>query len=218
MEAVSVRVSATPLLRDIYLRMDPGLIYILSGPNGGGKTTLLRTILGQIAFQGTIRCHWRGTGRIGYVPQQLDFDREMPLTCEDFLAMMWQRRPVCLGTSSPVRPRISTALEQVGIASLAHRRVGVLSGGELQRLLLAQALEPPPELLLLDEPTAGIDDRGLCAIEDRLIQLKKQGVTLLMVSHDAEQGRRIGDRLVRLNQTITDITDFVENATEPQRR
>lgn len=122
--------------------------------------------------------------------------------------MMWQQRPVCLGCGPAMRLHIAGVLERVGIASLARRRHGVLSGGELQRLLLAQALEPVPELLLLDEPTVGIDDQGLHAIEERLTQLKSEGVTILMVSHDPEQARRIGDRITRLNRKLRETTDL----------
>ena len=201
-EALTVRLLGATPLEGISLTIEPGTIHVLSGPNGAGKTTLLRAILGQIPFQGEIRCHWRKSGRVGYVPQQLDFDREVPLTVQDFLAMMWQQRPVCLGCGRAMRARIAAALGRAGIASLAQRAHGVLSGGELQRLLLAQALEPVPELLLLDEPTAGIDDQGLRTVEQRLMQLKNEGVTILMVSHDPEQARRIGDRITRLNRTL----------------
>jgi zinc transport system ATP-binding protein len=201
-QELTVRVPYATLLDRLSLNIEPGLIHILSGPNGAGKTTLLRALLGQIPFEGTIRCHWRNTGKIGYVPQQFDFDREIPLTAEDFLSMMWQRRPVCLGRSRALRARIAEALERMGVSNLAQRKHGVLSGGELQRLLLVQALEPLPELLLLDEPTAWIDDKGMRAVEERLIRVRNQGVTVLMVSHDSEQARRIGDRIIHLNRTL----------------
>jgi len=202
-EGLSVRLQQATLLEDINLRLQPASIHVLSGPNGGGKTTLLRAILGQVPFEGTIRCHWRGGGRIGYVPQRLDFDREIPLTVEGFLAMMWQRRAVCLGTGRSTVARISAALERVGMEKLMRRRFGVLSGGELQRVLLAQALEPTPEILLLDEPTSSIDDAGMRAIEERLLQIKREeGVSILMASHDSEQVQRIGDQVTRIRRTI----------------
>ena len=202
-DALTVRRDGVTLVESVSLRIPPGTIHVLSGPNGGGKTTLLKAVLGQIPFEGTIRCHWRREGRVGYVPQSLEFDRELPLTVTDFLAMMWQRRPVCLGNGAPVRKQIEEALDAVGLARLAGRRLGVLSGGELQRALLAQALVPVPELLLLDEPTAGIDVEGRRAIEATLLRLKRElSVTTLLVSHDADQARRIGDQVSHLNRTL----------------
>lgn len=202
-DGLTVRREGVTLVEAVSLRIPPGTIHVLVGPNGAGKTTVLRAVLGQIPFEGTVRCHWRREGRIGYVPQTLDFDRELPLTVTDFLSMMWQRRPVCLGNGAAVRKRIAEALDAVGLARLAGRRLGVLSGGELQRALLAQALVPVPELLLLDEPTAGIDEEGMRAVEETLLRLKKeQNVTTLLVSHDADQVRRIGDQVSHLNRTL----------------
>jgi zinc transport system ATP-binding protein len=204
-DGLTVRRDGATLLENVSLRVRAGTIHMLTGPNGAGKTTLLRAVLGQIPFAGTIRCHWRREGRIGYVPQQLDLDRELPMTAEDFLAMMWQRRPVCLGMGAPARGRVAAALEAAGLGAAARRRVGALSGGELQRLLLAQAIagEPSPELLLLDEPTAGVDAAGLQAVEDALLRLKRErGVTALMVSHDAAQARRLGGWMTRLHKTV----------------
>ena len=203
LDGVTVRRDGNTLVEGISLRVDPGTIHVLSGPNGGGKTTLLKSILGQVPFEGTIRCHWRRDGRIGYVPQTLELDRELPMTVSDFLSMMWQSRPVCLGSGAAVRSRVAEALEAVGLSALSRRQLGVLSGGELRRALLAQALDPIPELLLLDEPTAGIEEQGIKSVEETLVRLKKdRGVTAILVSHDLTQADRVADYISVLNRTL----------------
>lgn len=188
------RVAVPPLLAPLDLEVQAGSVHLVMGPNGAGKSTLLRALLGQVEFTGQIRLNWRGSGRIGYVPQRLDFDRDLPMTVAEFLALRWQARPVCLGASAASRARAEQALARVGVAALADRRLGVLSGGELQRVLLARALAAEPELLLLDEATAGVDAAALEAVERALGELKAAGVTTLMVSHDLDHATRVADR------------------------
>lgn len=201
-EHLTVVRGGAALLEEITLEVKQGSIHVLAGPNGAGKTTMLRAILGQVPFTGSIRCRWRRGGRIGYVPQTLEIDRELPMTVTDFLGMMWSRRPVCLGSGGG-RAAIGEALEKVGLADRARRRLGVLSGGEMQRLLLAQALIPTPELLLLDEPTSGVDESGLDQIEKAIRSLvREQGVTALIVSHDFDHVRRLADRVTWINRTV----------------
>ena len=191
---LGVRRDGVALLSGLDLEVAPGTIHLLMGPNGAGKSTLLRALLGELAFSGTIRCHWRGAGRIGYVPQRLEFDRDLPMTVADFLALSFQKRAVCLGVKCGAQ--VAAVLARVGLEALSGRRLGVLSGGELQRVLLARALEPAPELLLLDEATAGVDVEGLAAIERVLLELKaSHAVTTLMVSHDLDHATRVADRV-----------------------
>ena len=202
-DGLTVRGGGAPLIEGVSLRLPPASITVLVGPNGGGKTTLLRAVLGQVPFEGNVQLNWQRGGRIGYVPQRLDFDRELPLTVAEFLAMMWQRRPVCLGTGRDVRRRVAAALEAVGMSALSGRRLGVLSDGELQRALLAQALDPVPELLLLDEPTSSLDGEGTRRVEEALLRLKRdEGTAALLVSHDAEQAKRVGDQIIRIHRSI----------------
>lgn len=203
LEAVTVHRDRARILDGASLSVEAGTIHVLAGPNGGGKTTLLRAVLGQVPFEGTIRCHWRKDGRVGYVPQGLEFDRDMPLTVTDFLALGRQRRPACLGAEKAARPRFESALARVGMEARASRRLGALSGGELQRVLVAQAIDPIPELLLLDEATAGVDEEGLRALEEILLRLRKdEGVTTLLVSHDRDHVRRVADRVTWLNGSV----------------
>ena len=202
-ESLSVRRGQALVVDRAALTVDPQTIHVLAGPNGAGKTTVLRAILGQVPFEGSIRFHWRQGGRIGYVPQALDFDRELPMTVGDFLTLGRQRRPACLGTAVEPRGRIESSLRRVGMQERVSRRLGVLSGGELQRVLLAQALDPVPELLLLDEAAAGVDEEGLQALEETLRRLtREEGVTTLLVSHDFDHVRRVADRVTWINRTV----------------
>jgi len=195
-DSLTLRRGDAKLLERASLSVEGGTLHVLCGPNGAGKTTLLRAILGQVPFEGSIRCHWRRSGGIGYVPQWLDFDRELPMTARDFLALSRQRRPVCLGVGRGARDCGEEALRRVGMTDRADRRLGVLSGGELQRVLLARAIDPVPELLLLDEPVAAVDEEGHRALEEILLRLKKDhGVTALIVSHQLKRLQRIADRL-----------------------
>ena len=200
---LTVRRDCETILDGVNFSVLPGSIHSLIGPNGAGKTTLLTAVLGQTAFSGSIRCHWRGSGRVGYVPQGFRGERTIPLTVADFLALSRQRRPACLGVGAGTRRTIAGLLDRVGLAGLERRRIGVLSGGEFQRLMLANAIDPVPELLLLDEPAASLDAAAVRRLEEILLDLRKQsGVTVFMVSHDLEQVRRVADRVTVLNRRI----------------
>jgi zinc transport system ATP-binding protein len=202
-DSLTVRIGAAVLVERAGFAVEPQSIHVLAGPNGAGKTTVLRALLGQVPFEGSIRLHWRKGGRIGYVPQTLDLDRELPMTVGDFLTLGRQRRPACLGTGEAARGRIEGSLRRVGMEDRFSRRLGLLSGGELQRVLLAQALDPVPELLLLDEAAAGVDEEGLRALEAALRRLKtEEGVTTILVSHDFEHVRRVADRVTWINRTV----------------
>ena len=110
--------------------------------------------------------HWRKDGRIGFVPQMFSVDSSLPVTVADFLALTRQQRPVCFGLNASTRARVATLLRDVGLAGLDRRPLSVLSGGELRRVLLAHALDPLPELLILDEPAAGLDEGGVAQLEE----------------------------------------------------
>ena len=199
---VSVRRRGEQLLSAITTSVARQSIHLLVGPNGAGKTTLFASLLAQIAFDGRIVAHWRGSGRIGYVPQSFAVDPSLPVTVEDFLALTRQARPVCLGISAAARRQIARLLADVGLQGLERRPLAVLSGGELRRVLLAHALDPLPELLLLDEPASGLDEAGIQQLEDLLRTVQAAGTTVLMVSHDLDQVRRIADRVTVLDRVI----------------
>lgn len=201
---VSMRRNRELLLSNVSFVVRPDTIHVIVGPNGAGKTTLLTALLGQAAFEGRIVARWRHDGRIGFVPQLFAVDSSLPVTVEDFLALTRQRRPVCFGVGADVRARIAALLRDVGLEGLERRPLSVLSGGELRRVLLAHALDPVPELLILDEPAAGLDEGGVGQLEAMLRSLKKRGTTVLMVSHDLEQVVRLADRVTVLDRSVID--------------
>ena len=182
------------LLSNLSFSVERGTLHALVGPNGAGKTTLLSAILGQAPFAGRITANWSQSARIGYVPQAFHVDRSLPVTVSDFLALTRQPRPVCFGISAVAAQRITRLLDRVGLAGFERRPLSELSGGELRRVLLANALDPLPELLLLDEPAAGLDESAARWLDETLVSLKGE-VTVVMVSHDSGQVRRIADRV-----------------------
>jgi zinc transport system ATP-binding protein len=155
-------------------------------------------VLGLVPFEGRIVAHWAGRGRVAYVPQQFHVDRTLPVTVADFLALTRQRRPVCLGVSAAARTRISMLLNRVGLPGYENRPLSVLSGGEMRRVLLGNALDPLPELLILDEPLGGLDEAGAAWLDETLVSLKGE-VTTLMVSHAIDQVQRIADRVTTIS-------------------
>jgi zinc transport system ATP-binding protein len=211
---LTLRPARETLLADFSLRVDRGTIHALVGPNGAGKTTLLSAILGLVPFEGRIIGHWIGSGRVAYVPQQFHVDRTLPVTVADFLALTRQRRPVCFGIAGTTRKRIALLLDRVGLGGFANRTLSALSGGELRRVLLANALDPLPELLILDEPASGLDESSARWLDDTLIAFKGE-MTVLLVSHDAEQVRRIADRVTNLTNPTNPRTPRTREPHEP---
>lgn len=188
---VRVTLGEVPVLRGVNAKLRRGRVHALLGLNGSGKTTLLRVLVREVPYEGSVRffCghdHSKPTPEhIGYVPQKLRVEGQLPLTVRDLFGLALQRRPIFLGVASGVRRRMLDLLGRVGAADIADRPVEKLSGGQLQRVLLALALDPTPELLLLDEPAAGIDFRDQEAFYDLISRLNQEtGVTILLVSHD----------------------------------
>ena len=200
-DALTVRRNGQALLSDLSMRVRRGRVHVVTGPNGAGKSTLVSAVLGLIAFDGRIAMNWAGSGAIGYVPQNFAVDPTLPVTVADFLALTRQRWPVCLGLKRSTRTAIARLLDRVGLPGLETRPLAVLSGGELRRVLLAHALDPEPELLILDEPSAGLDDVAVGILDDILLAAKRGGkTTVLMVSHDLEQVRRVADQVTALDR------------------
>jgi zinc transport system ATP-binding protein len=201
-DRVNLTLGATAILQDVSFKVRAGTIHCIVGANGGGKTSLVRSLLGQMPHTGSIRIYWQGSQVIGYVPQTLDFDKSLPITVMDFLAMTTQRRPVFLGVSRARRAEIERTLERLGLQGKLESKLGSLSGGERQRVLLAQALIPEPALLVLDEPTTGLDVAGKSILERTVIEFVKAGGTAVWINHDIAQVNEIADALTYIDRKV----------------
>ncbi len=208
LDKVQVVRGGQTLLQDVSMHIHCGQLTVLIGQNGAGKTTLIRALLGEIPHGGTIR-HVDEKGRnfprlrTGYVPQHLDFDKEMPVTVEDFMAAAFTRRPVWTGISRATREKVQQALAEVHGDDLLKRPLGRCSGGELQRVLLALSISPAPDLLVLDEPVSGVDQNGLKMFLDTVVRLKERHhMAILLVSHDLNLVRQYADHVVLLDKSV----------------
>ncbi len=201
---LAVTLGGNEILNQVNMDVKHGQIHALIGPNGAGKTTLIRSIMGGMPHKGTIRFYFGDTGRIGYVPQLLEFDHSVPITVFDFISLMLQRLPLFFSRCSNKRQKITKILEATHCEHLLDRLIGDLSGGEFRRVLLAQALTPAPELLLLDEAASNVDEHGALQFEKMLVHLKQNyGHSILMVGHDIQMMLRIADRVTAINRTVT---------------
>lgn len=201
-DQVGLVLGNTRILDGVSFTVRAGSIHCIVGANGGGKTSLVRALLGQMPHSGSIRIRWNEGRVIGYVPQALDLDRGLPVTVADFMAMTCQRRPAFLGIARARRPLIEAVLGRVGLAGKMATTLGNLSGGERQRMLFAQALVPEPALLVLDEPAAGLDLDGEGLIEEAIRGFAAGGGTVVWINHDIAQVARVADALTCINRTV----------------
>ena len=201
-EHVGLALGGTQIQHDVNFSIAPGTIHCVIGPNGGGKTSLIRSILGQMPHTGSIAISWGDNRTIGYVPQALDFDKTLPVTVNDFMAMVCQKtRPAFIGLSKANRVRAGAALDRVGLVGKSKRKLGSLSGGERQRVLFAQALIPEPGLLVLDEPMASMDEIGAERFVEVIQELAREGVTVVWIAHDLAQVRELASGVTCINRT-----------------
>ncbi len=206
---LSVRKKDGFILEHIHLKVTHGEIMAIIGRNGAGKSTLLKAILGRIPYTGTISyTNHRGEPilkpKIGYVPQNLVFDRTSPMTAADMLCANFSRFPVWLGHKRNAIEKAEVLLKRVGASGdLLKKRLGDSSGGELQRVLLAFALEPLPDLLLLDEPVSAMDRQGTEVFYDLVSSLRRQyHMPVLLVSHDLAHVEQFATRAALLDKTV----------------
>ena len=202
-EHLSVKFGGEAALDDVNLHMHCGQMVALIGPNGAGKSTLIRAILGQREYEGKITFH-AADGReeklrIGYVPQSPTFDPADAVSVMDLFTCCIFKRPAFLRPTRAMRKKVTECLTRVHGESLIDKRVGTLSGGELQRVLLALALEPMPNILILDEPLSGVDVEGMELLMQMLDEIrKKYDLSILMTTHDFSMLPRYCDRVVLL--------------------
>ena len=174
---LSISFGPTTIVKDLSFRVTRGASIAIIGPNGSGKTVLFRALIGAIPFQGTLR--WTAGIRFGYVPQKLDLTRDMPITGIDFL----RARAAISGSDESI---VARSLASVGLSMAAcQQAIGALSGGQFQRLLVAFALMGDPDVLLLDEPTAGVDEPGQERLNELIQRLQAdRQLTVFLISHD----------------------------------
>lgn len=188
-KGMTVALAGQVVLRDVDFHVDPGEIVTIVGPNGSGKSTLLRTLIGALRPEaGEIRR--KPDLRLGYVPQKLQIDATLPLTVGRFLSL--PRRIAAA--------QAQAALDEAGAGTLTDRPMADLSGGQFQRVLLARAVLNRPQILILDEPTQGLDQPGQAAFYRRIAALRRDlGCAVLMVSHELHVVMSATDRVICLN-------------------
>ncbi|HYB90827.1 MAG TPA: metal ABC transporter ATP-binding protein [Candidatus Binataceae bacterium] len=176
-EHLGVRFGATAIIRDLSFSVAHASTLAVIGPNGSGKSVLFRSLIGAIPHEGVIR--WAAGVKLGYVPQKLDIERDLPITGRDFLHAK-------AAISKASEHDTAHALAEVGLgAQILALPIGAMSGGQFQRLLVAFALIGGPNVLLLDEPAAGVDEPGQEQLNEMLRRLAEdEGVTVMLISHD----------------------------------
>ncbi|QNU66829.1 metal ABC transporter ATP-binding protein [Ruminiclostridium herbifermentans] len=207
-QGFSVKIGKTQILKDVNLHLHCGELTAVIGPNGAGKSTLLKAILGEVKHEGTITFNGSSgniTSRpiVGYVPQQLEFDTAAPVSVKDVFVSCMSKKPAWYKSSRQLLQKIIDCLSRVQAEGLINKRLGSLSGGELQRVLLALALEPMPQLLLLDEPVSGVDKKGLDVFYEIVSRIREiYDLSIILVSHDLDLVKKHADRVVLIDGTV----------------
>ncbi len=204
---LSVKIGNDHILKDVNLHVHCGELVALIGPNGAGKSTFLKAILDQQDHEGIIVFSAPGQRgkkpKIGYVPQSPAFDPSDPVSVADLFVCCQSRRPAFLGCSKAMRGKILECLDRVHGTDLIDKRIGTLSGGELQRVLLALALEPIPNILILDEPLSGVDVEGQTDLMDMLDEIRDTyDLSILMTTHDFGSLERYADQVALIDRRL----------------
>lgn len=204
---LGVRIGTNDILSGISLHAHCGELIAIIGPNGAGKSTLLKAILGQTDYSGVISFSVPGQRNrrpsIGYVPQSPTFDPGDPIIVADLFLCCMSKRPAFLGPGKNMRSKILDCLSRVHAEDLIDKRVGILSGGELQRVLLALALEPLPNILILDEPLSGVDVEGMSLLMDMLDEIRQTyDLSIIMTTHDFGMLDHYADQVILIDKSI----------------
>ena len=204
---LEIKIGNQSILSNVNLHVHCGELVALIGPNGAGKSTLIKAILGQKEYSGVISFSVPGQrtrkAKIGYVPQSPTFDPGDPMSVADLFACCMSKRPAFLGVSKAMRNKIVDCLARVHGEGLIDKTVGTLSCGELQRVLLALALEPLPNILILDEPLSGVDVEGITALMDMLDEIRKEyDLSILMTTHDFTILSKYANQVVLIDKEI----------------
>jgi zinc transport system ATP-binding protein len=190
---LTIRFGDVRVVDDLSFTVAEGETLAIIGPSGAGKTVLFKALIGALPYEGTIR--WAADARVGYVPQKLDLERDLPITGADLLRAKEQ-------VARASREETRRALELVNLeAEIASQPIGILSGGQFQRLLLAFAFLGRPRVLLFDEPTAGVDEPGEEILYETIQRLRqKHGLTLLLISHELSLVYRYATKVLCLGR------------------
>ena len=222
-DGVTVTFDGRTVLEDVSFHVPVGEFLCLSGPNGAGKSTLLKVILGMVEPQtGRVRIAGEdartGRRKVGYVPQRKAFDRDFPVTPLDVVVANLRGTWPWHATKDE-RARAMEVLERTGAARLAKSQMRDLSGGETQRVFLARALVTKPELLVLDEPTAGVDVGGRAAIVDLMAEISaSETIAAVLVTHNLQAIARCAERVLYLDKRVRAWGLWPELSSNPELR
>ena len=205
---ISVKFGNDVILKNVSIHIHCGELTVIIGRNGAGKSTLLKAILGEVEHKGNIiftdeKDNLTKKIKIGYVPQKLNIEKHMPTTVFDMFASCISYIPVFMKKDKKIYKEIKEHLKIFGVDRLIDKSIGDLSGGELQRVLIAMATKPIPNLLILDEPVSGIDKNGIRDFYQILNRLKAEyDMSIILVSHDLELANQYADRVILLDKEV----------------
>lgn len=205
---ISVKFGNDVILKNVSIHIHCGELTVIIGRNGAGKSTLLKAILGEVEHKGNIiftdeKDNLTKKIKIGYVPQKLNIEKHMPTTVFDMFASCISYIPVFMKKDKKIYKEIKEHLKIFGVDRLIDKSIGDLSGGELQRVLIAMATKPIPNLLILDEPVSGIDKNGIRDFYQILNKLKAEyDMSIILVSHDLELANQYADRVILLDKEV----------------
>ncbi len=197
-KGLSAAFNGNTVLRDVTFGVDRAEVVSIIGPNGSGKTTLVRAMLGLVEHKGQVLLEGRPLrqqlDKIGYVPQRFDFDRTFPLSVNEFLE---------LGAKRPEPKWRDEVLREFSVDVLLEQKLGTLSGGQIQRVLIAAAMMKQPQILILDEPTSGVDVEGVKSFYELVRHVNSEhSITVLLISHEINMVFTTSSKVVCLNRDL----------------